>query len=194
MNYTITKTDKQGRNAVDLFSEDFMTNRRIWISGPIDAETARETVVALEYLDSVGADDITVTISSPGGSVSDGLAILDAMRRCRSDIVTVATGMAASMGAFLAACGGTPGKRFVTPLCEVMIHQPLGGIYGQATEIELAAQHILKVKRMLNETLAEATGRTVEEIARDTDRDNFMSAEEAVAYGLADAVLGAERR
>ena len=189
MNYTVTKTDKQGKNAVDLFSEDFSENRRIWITGPIDAETARETVVALEYLDRVGSGEITVTINSPGGSVSDGLAILDAMRRCRCDIVTVATGMAASMGAFLAACGGTPGKRFVTPHCEVMIHQPLGGIQGQATEIELAAQHILKIKRMLNTELAHATGKTVEEIARDTDRDNFMDADEAVAYGLADGVL-----
>ncbi len=189
MNYTVTKIDRQGRTSADLFSEDFNVNRRIWITGPIDSDTARETVVALEYLDNAAADDITVTINSPGGSVSDGLAILDAMRRCRSDIVTVATGMAASMGAFLAACGGTPGKRYVTPHCEIMIHQPLGGIQGQATEIELAAQHILKIKRLLNETLAEATGRTVEEIARDTDRDNFMSADEAVAYGLADKVL-----
>ena len=189
MNYTVTKTDKQGKTAVDLFSEDFSENRRIWITGSIDGACARETIVALEYLDRTGSDDITVTINSPGGSVSDGLAILDAMRRCRCDIVTVATGMAASMGAFLAACGGTSGKRYVTPHCEVMIHQPLGGIQGQATEIELAAQHILKIKRMLNQTLAEATGRSVDEIARDTDRDNFMSAEEAVAYGLADAVL-----
>ncbi len=190
MNYTVTKTDKQGKTAVDLFSEDFGDNRRIWINGPIDGETARETIVALEYLDRIGADDITVTINSPGGSVSDGLAILDAMRRCRCDIVTVATGMAASMGAFLAACGGTPGKRYVTPHCEIMIHQPLGGIQGQATEIELAAQHILKIKRLLNEELAKATGKSVDEIARDTDRDNFMDADEAVAYGLADAVLG----
>ena len=190
MNYTVTKTDKQGKTAVDLFSEDFGDNRRIWINGPIDGETARETIVALEYLDRIGTDDITVTINSPGGSVSDGLAILDAMRRCRCEIVTVATGMAASMGAFLAACGGTPGKRYVTPHCEIMIHQPLGGIQGQATEIELAAQHILKIKRLLNEELAKATGKSVDEIARDTDRDNFMDAGEAVAYGLADAVMG----
>ena len=190
MNYTITKTDKQGRTSADLFSEDFTANRRIWITGPINGDAARETIVALEYLDRIGTDDITVTVNSPGGSVSDGLAILDAMRRCRSDIVTIATGMAASMGAFLAACGGTPGKRYVTPHCEIMIHQPLGGIQGQATEIELAAQHILRIKRLLNEELAHATGKTVEEIARDTDRDNFMSAAEAVAYGLADAVLG----
>lgn len=190
MNYTVTKTDKQGKTAVDLFSEDFSENRRIWITGQIDSETARETIVALEYLDRAGSGEITVMINSPGGSVSDGMAILDAMRRCRCDIVTVATGMAASMGAFLAACGGTPGKRFVTPHCEVMIHQPLGGIQGQATEIELAAQHILKIKRTLNTELARATGKSVEEIARDTDRDNFMDADEAVAYGLADGVLG----
>ncbi|MBQ3956111.1 MAG: ATP-dependent Clp protease proteolytic subunit [Clostridia bacterium] len=190
MNYTVTKTDKQGKTAVDLFSEDYSENRRIWITGQIDSETARETIVALEYLDRAGSGEITVMINSPGGSVSDGMAILDAMRRCRCDIVTVATGMAASMGAFLAACGGTPGKRFVTPHCEVMIHQPLGGIQGQATEIELAAQHILKIKRTLNTELARATGRSVEEIARDTDRDNFMDADEAVVYGLADGVLG----
>ena len=190
MNYTVTKTDKQGKTAVDLFSEDFSENRRIWITGQIDSETARETIVALEYLDRAGSGEITVMINSPGGSVSDGMAILDAMRRCRCDIVTVATGMAASMGAFLAACGGTPGKRFVTPHCEVMIHQPLGGIQGQATEIELAAQHILKIKRTLNTELARATGRSVEEIARDTDRDNFMDADEAVVYGLADGVFG----
>ena len=190
MNYTVTKTDKQGKTAVDLFSEDFSENRRIWITGQIDSETARETIVALEYLDRAGSREITVMINSPGGSVSDGMAILDAMRRCRCDIVTVATGMAASMGAFLAACGGTPGKRFVTPHCEVMIHQPLGGIQGQATEIELAAQHILKIKRTLNTELARATGKSVEEIARDTDRDNFMDADEAVVYGLADGVFG----
>ncbi|MBE6726736.1 MAG: ATP-dependent Clp protease proteolytic subunit [Ruminococcaceae bacterium] len=189
MNYTVTKTDKQGKTAVDLFSEDFSENRRIWITGQIDSETARETIVALEYLDRAGSGEITVMINSPGGSVSDGMAILDAMRRCRCDIVTVATGMAASMGAFLAACGGTPGKRFVTPHCEVMIHQPLGGIQGQATEIELAAQHILKIKRTLNTELARATGKSVEEIARDTDRDNFMDADEAVVYGLADGIL-----
>ena len=189
MNYTVTKTDKQGKTAVDLFSEDFSENRRIWITGQIDSETARETSVALEYLDRAGSGEITVMINSPGGSVSDGMAILDAMRRCRCDIVTVATGMAASMGAFLAACGGTPGKRFVTPHCEVMIHQPLGGIQGQATEIELAAQHILKIKRTLNTELARATGKSVEEIARDTDRDNFMDADEAVVYGLADGIL-----
>ena len=189
MSYTITRTDKQGRTSTDLFSEDFSSNRRIWINGPIDGDAARETITALEYLDSVGTEDITVTVNSPGGSVTDGLAILDAMRRCRSDIVTVATGMAASMGAFLAACGGTPGKRYITPHCEVMIHQPLGGIQGQATEIELAAHRILRVKRMLNEVLAEATGKSVDEIARDTDRDNFMDADEAVAYGLADRIL-----
>ena len=191
MNYTVSKTDKQGRSAVDLFSDDFVTNRRIWITGPIDSAAARETVTALEYLAGTGTDDITVVINSPGGSVSDGMAILDCMKRCRSrlDIVTVATGMAASMGAFLAACGGTPGKRFVTPNCEIMIHQPLGGISGQATEIELAAQHILRVKHRLNTHLAEATGKSVDQLALDTERDNFMDAAEAVAYGLADAIL-----
>lgn len=115
--------------------------------------------------------------------------MLDAMKRCRCEIVTVATGMAASMAAFLAACGGQKGKRFVTPYAEIMIHQPLGGISGQATAIELAAKHILRTKTTLNRALAEACNKSEEEIARDTDRDYFMTAKEAVEYGLADAVM-----
>lgn len=187
----ITKTDRQGRSEVDLLSEDYLENRRIWITGEINSALAKEFIVELEYLDRIAKtpQDVTVYINSPGGSVSDGMAMFDAMRRCKCDIVTVATGMAASMGAFLFACGGTKGKRYVTKNAEVMIHQPLGGISGQATEIELAAKHILATKTKLNRALAEACGKTVEEIARDTDRDYFMNAEEAVAYGLADAVI-----
>ena len=187
----ITKTDKLGQAQTDILSDDFTNNRRIWVTGEINSETAKEFIVELEYLDRIAhvPTDITVYFDSPGGSVSDGLAMLDAMQRCKCDVVTVATGMAASMAAFLAACGGTKGKRYVTKNAEVMIHQPLGGISGQATEIELCAQRILKKKALLNRYLAEATGKTVEQIARDTDRDYFLTAEEAVAYGLADKVI-----
>lgn len=185
----IIKNDKLGRINTDLVSDDFSSNRRIWIIGEINTALARETIIALEYLDSVSHDDITVYINSPGGVVTDGLAILDAMKRCKSDIVTVATGLAASMGAFIAACGGTPGKRYVTPNTEIMIHQPLGGIQGQATEIELAAQHILRVKQKLNALIATASGRSIDEIMHATDRDNYMNADEAIQFGLADKIL-----
>ena len=129
-----------------------------------------------------------MVIHSPGGSVSAGLAILDAMKRCRSPIRTEAEGMAASMAAVLLACGGDKGRRAVSPNAEVMIHQPLGGISGQATEIEHAAQRILKIRGRLNGLLAEATGKTVEEIAEATDRDRFFTAEEAIGFGLADEI------
>ena len=187
----ITKTDKLGQAQTDILSEDFTNNRRIWVTGEINSETAKEFIVELDYLDRVSRvpADITVYFDSPGGSVADGLAMLDAMKRCKCPVVTVATGIAASMAAFLAACGGTKGRRYVTRNAEVMIHQPLGGITGQATEIELCAQRILKKKALLNRYLAEATGRTVEQIAQDTDRDHFMTAEEAVAYGLADEII-----
>lgn len=184
----ILKNDKLGRVTTDLLSDDFTSNRRIWITGTIDSETAKNTIIELEYLDSISHDDITVYINSPGGVVSDGLAILDAMKRCRSEIVTVATGMAASMGAFLFSCGGTKGKRYITANTELMIHQPLGGIQGQATEIELAARHILRIKQKLNTLVAEASGRSTDEIAYATERDNYMTAEEAIRFGLADKI------
>ena len=185
----VKAADKFGRTETDILSEDFLNSRRIWIQGEINAECAKETITALSYLDRLSAEDITVMIDSPGGAVSEGFAILDAMKRCRSDIVTVATGLAASMGAFLFAVGGTKGKRYITRNAEVMIHQPLGGVSGQATEIALAAQHILRVKTKLNTYLSEATGKTVEEIARDTERDFYMDAGEAVGYGLADKII-----
>jgi ATP-dependent Clp protease protease subunit len=147
-----------------------------------------ETVAQLEYLDALNDDDIYLYINSPGGSVSAGLAIVDTMNRCKSDIVTISTGIAASMGAFIASCG-TRGKRYVTPYAEMMIHQPLGGASGQASDIEVAAAHIVQTKRRLNEILAANTGKSIDVIAVDTDRDFYMSAAEAVEYGLVDSLL-----
>ena len=190
---TVIEQTGHGERAYDIYSR-LLNDRIIFLSDEINDVTASLVVAQLLFLEAQDPDkDISLYINSPGGSVTAGLAIYDTMNYIKCDVSTICVGMAASMGAFLAACGGTPGKRFVTPHCEVMIHQPLGGISGQATEIELAAKHILKIKHTLNEILADATGKTIDEIARDTDRDNFMSAEEAVAYGLADAVMG-ERR
>ena len=132
--------------------------------------------------------DIQFYINSPGGSVTAGMAIYDTMQYIKCDVSTICIGMAASMGAFLLA-GGTKGKRMALPNSEIMIHQPSGGAQGQATEIQIAAEHILKTKRKLNELLAQNTGQPIEVIERDTDRDNFMSAEEALAYGLIDSVI-----
>lgn len=186
---TIVKISKSGKEACDLISNDFIEKRRIWLIGEINDNSAVEIITQLDYLDRSGTGDITLYINSPGGSVSAGLAIVDAMRRCRNDVSTVCTGMAASMGAFILSCG-TRGKRCATPLSEVMIHQPLGGVQGQASDIQLAAEHISRIKASLNRILAENTGRSVEDIARDTDRDTYLSAEQAKDYGLVDIILG----
>ena len=185
----ITTTDKQGRSMVDLASFDYTDKRRIFIFEAITDETARRVITELDYLDSISSEDITVCINSPGGSVSAGLAILDAMKRCRCDIRTFGTGMCASMGAVLLACGGTNGKREITANCEVMIHQPIGGVQGSAGEVELAAKRIVRTRQRLNRLLAEATGKTEDRVGIDSDRDNFMSADEALKYGLADKIV-----
>jgi ATP-dependent Clp protease protease subunit len=184
----ITKTTKHGKDYFDLTSYVFIEKRKVQLIGEINDGTAMETVSQLEYLDALNDDDIYLYINSPGGSVSAGLAIVDAMNRCKSDIVTVSTGIAASMGAFIASCG-KKGKRYVTPYAEVMLHQPLGGAAGQASDIEVAAAHIVQTKRRLNEILARNTGKSIEVIAVDTDRDFYMSALEAVEYGLVDSLL-----
>ena len=184
----ITET-KQGRNMVDLTSFDFVENRRIFIFEPITDETARRVITEIEYLEHLSPDqDIRVCINSPGGSVSAGLAILDAMHRSSCDICTEGTGLCASMGAMLLACGGTPGKRFASRHCEIMIHQPLGGVSGQSTDMELAVNRIVRTRNLLNAMLATATGKKMDEIALATDRDNFMTADEALNYGLIDEV------
>lgn len=172
----------------DIVSERFLKRRMIYMSGEINDAVAQNVVAQLQYLEEQAPDmDIYLNINSPGGSVYAGLAVVDAMRGCKCDVVTVGTGLVASMGAFILSCG-EKGKRFVSPLCEVMIHQPLGGVQGQASDITLVAQHIAKIKKRLNLMLSENTGQSLDRIEIDCDRDCWMDAEETVAYGLADTV------
>ena len=159
------------------------------LSDQVNDATASLVVAQLLYLESQDTEkDISLYINSPGGSITAGMAIYDTMKYIKCDVSTVCIGMAASMGAFLLA-GGTKGKRYALPNSEIMIHQPLGGTQGQATEIEIAARHILKTKEKLNKMLSENTGKPLDVIAADTDRDNWMTAEEACAYGLIDSVI-----
>ncbi len=159
------------------------------LSGPIDDNTANSVIAQLLFLDAQDSEkDIYIYINSPGGSVSAGLAIYDTMNFIKADVQTIAMGMAASMGSFLLTAG-EKGKRFALPNAEIMIHQPLGGAQGQATEIEIAARHILQTRERLNKILAERTGQPMEVIERDTDRDNYMTAQQAKEYGLIDEVM-----
>lgn len=159
------------------------------LSGPIDDNTANSVIAQLLFLDAQDSEkDIYIYINSPGGSVSAGLAIFDTMNFIKADVQTIAMGMAASMGSFLLTAG-EKGKRFALPNAEIMIHQPLGGAQGQATEIEIAARHILQTRERLNKILAERTGQPMEVIERDTDRDNYMTAQQAKEYGLIDEVM-----
>ena len=184
----ITMTDKQGRSMVDLASFDYVEKRRIFIFEAISDDTARRVITELDYLASISPEDITVYINSPGGSVAAGLAILDAFKACSCDIRTLGSGLCASMGAVLLACGGAFGKREITANCEVMIHQPIGGVQGSSSEVELAARRIVRTRRRLNLLLAEATGKDPESISADTERDNFLTAEDALQYGLVDRI------
>lgn len=183
---TATKVNKQGKDSTDTICSEF-AQRRIYLFDEVNKDSALSIISQINYLNENGSGDITLFINSPGGSVADGLAIYDAILRSKCDVSTVCTGMAASMGAFLLAAG-TKGKRFVTPMSEVMIHQPLSGMQGQASDLEIAANHVIRIKKKLNLVLAEKTGRSYDEIARDTDRDNWLSAEEAISYGIADGM------
>ena len=166
-----------------------MEDRIIFLSGEIDDATANTVVAQLIYLEAKDpSKDISLYINSPGGSVSAGLAIYDTMNYVKCDVSTICIGMAASMAAFLLS-SGAKGKRFALPNSEVMIHQPLGGAQGQASDIKIAAEHILRTRRKLNEIFAANTGRPVEQLERDTDRDNYLSAQEALSYGLIDKVF-----
>lgn len=159
------------------------------LSGPIDDNVANSVIAQLLFLDAQDSEkDIYLYINSPGGSVSAGLAIFDTMNFVKADVQTIVLGMAASMGSFLLTAG-QKGKRFALPNAEIMIHQPLGGAQGQATEIEIAAKHILDTRERLNKILAERTGQPIEVIEKDTDRDNFMTAQQAKDYGLIDEVM-----
>lgn len=172
----------------DLFSR-LLSSRIIILSGEVDDDMASLAVAQLLYLESLDPNkDIQIYINSPGGSVTAGMAIYDTMQHVKCDVSTICVGLAASMGAFLLA-GGTSGKRFSLPNAEIMIHQPSGGAKGQATDIQIAAQNIQRTKNKLNELLAANIGRTLEEVTYDTDRDNFMSAEEALEYGLIDQII-----
>ena len=185
---TVIEQSSRGERAYDIYSR-LLKDRIVMLSGPIDDAVANSVIAQLLFFDAQDPDkDIYLYINSPGGSVSAGLAIFDTMNFINADVQTIVIGMAASMGAFLLAAG-EKGKRYALPNAEVMIHQPLGGAQGQATEIEIAAKHILKTRDTLNKILAERTGQTLKVIARDTDRDNYMSAEEAVKYGLVDAIM-----
>jgi ATP-dependent Clp protease, protease subunit len=178
----------RGERAYDIYSR-LLKERVVFMVGPVNDMTANVVVAQLLFLESENPDkDIYLYINSPGGSITSGMAIYDTMRFIKPDVSTLCIGQAASMGAFLLSAG-TKGKRFVLPNSRVMIHQPLGGFQGQATDIEIHAKEILYLKERLNNLLAEHTGQPIETIERDTDRDNFMSAETAVAYGMADKVL-----
>ena len=185
---TVIEQSPRGERAYDIYSR-LLKDRIIMLSGPIDDNVANTVVAQLLFLDAQDPDkDIYLYINSPGGSVTAGMAIFDTMNFVNADVQTIVIGMAASMGSFLLTAGAK-GKRFALPNAEVMIHQPLGGAQGQATEIEIAARHILKTREKLNKSLAEATGQPIEVIERDTERDNFMSAAEAKEYGLIDEII-----
>lgn len=184
---TVIEKTSNSERAYDIYSR-LLKDRIIILSGEIDDNLSNNIVAQLLYLDSINNDDISLYINSPGGSITAGMAIYDTMNFIKSDVSTICIGMAASMGAFLLS-SGCSGKRFCLPNSEVMIHQPLGGAQGQATEIKIAAERILKLKNKLNMILSHNTGRDISVIERDTERDFFMDSNEALAYGLIDKVL-----
>lgn len=178
----------RGERSYDIFSR-LLNDRIIFLSDEVNDTTASLVVAQLLYLEAQDPDkEISFYINSPGGSVTAGMAIYDTMNFIKCDVSTVCIGMAASMGAFLLSAGAK-GKRFALPNSEIMIHQPLGGAKGQATDIKIQAELILRTRERLNRILAENTGKSVEEIARDTERDNYMTSEQALAYGLIDKVI-----
>ncbi len=184
----VVEQTNRGERSYDIFSR-LLNDRIVFLSEEVNDTTASLVVAQLLYLEAQDPDkDIQFYINSPGGSVSAGLAIYDTMQYIKCDVSTICIGMAASMGAFLLS-SGTKGKRFALPNSEIMIHQPLGGAQGQASDIKIAAEHILKTKDKLNKILAENTGKPLDVIIADTDRDNFLSADEACEYGLVDKVI-----
>ncbi len=184
----VVETSGRGERAYDIYSR-LLKERVVFLVGEVNDQTANLVIAQLLFLESENPEkDISLYINSPGGSVSAGLAIYDTMQFIKPDVSTLCMGMAASMGAFLLAAG-TKGKRFSLPNSRVMIHQPLGGARGQASDIEIQAREILYLRERLNQVLADRTGQTIETIAKDTDRDNFMSADQAKEYGLIDQVI-----
>lgn len=184
----VIETTGRGERAYDIYSR-MLKERVIFLVGPIEDHTSNLIVAQLLYLESENPDkDIHIYINSPGGAVTAGLAVYDTMQFIKPDVSTVCIGQAASMGALLLA-GGTAGKRFALPHARMMLHQPLGGFQGQASDIDIHAREILRVRERLNEILVEHTGQTLEKIQQDTDRDNFLEANEAVKFGLIDKVI-----
>ena len=184
---TVIDKVNNSERVYDIYSR-LLKDRIIIINGEIDNNLANSVVAQLLYLDSLNNEDISIYINSPGGSVTDGLAIYDTMNYINSDVSTIGMGICASMAAFLLS-SGKKGKRYVLPNSEVMIHQPLGGAQGQATEIKIAAEHILKTKDKLNKILSLNTGKSLDIIEKDTDRDNFMDANTALEYGIIDEII-----
>jgi ATP-dependent Clp protease protease subunit len=185
---TVIEQTSRGERAYDIYSR-LLKDRVIMLGSGIDDNVANSIVAQLLFLEAEDPDkDISIYINSPGGSITAGMAIYDTMQFIRPDVQTICIGMAASMGAFLLAAG-TKGKRYALPNAEVMIHQPLGGAQGQATEIEIAAKRILFLREKLNTILSERTGQSLDVISKDTDRDNFMTAERALEYGLIDQII-----
>jgi ATP-dependent Clp protease protease subunit len=184
----VIETSGRGERAYDIYSR-LLKERVVFLVGEVNDQTANLVIAQLLFLESENPDkEISLYINSPGGSVSAGLAIFDTMQFIKPDVSTLCMGMAASMGAFLL-CAGAKGKRYALPNSRVMIHQPLGGARGQASDIEIQAREILYLRERLNQILADRTGQTIETIAKDTDRDNFMSADQARDYGLIDKVI-----
>lgn len=184
---TIIEKNETGERAYDIYSR-LLKDRIIILNGEITDNSSNIVVAQLLYLDSLNNDDISLYINSPGGSITAGMAIFDTMNFIKSDISTICVGMAASMAAFLLS-SGEKGKRYILPNAEVMIHQPLGGAQGQATEIKIAAERILKLKKKLNKILSDNTGKDIDIIDNDTERDYFMDSDEALNYGIVDKIL-----
>ena len=185
---TVVEQTSRGERAYDIYSR-LLKDRIIMLSGEVNDQMANSVIAQLLFLDAQDSEkDIYLYINSPGGVITSGLAMLDTMNFIKSDVQTIAIGMAASMASVLLA-GGTKGKRFALPNSTILIHQPSGGAQGQPTEIEIAAEEILKTRKKMNQILADATGQTVEQIKKDTERDHYMSAQEAKDYGLIDDIL-----
>ena len=188
----VVEQTNRGERSYDIYSR-LLKDRIIFLGGEIDDDTANLIVAQLIFLEADDPDkDISLYINSPGGSVTAGMAIYDTMQYIKCDVSTICVGMAASMGAFLLAAG-CKGKRKALPNCEIMIHQPLGGARGQATDVAIQAEQLLKIKKKMNEILSQRTGQTIEKVSQDTERDNYMGAEAALAYGIVDEIIPPRR-
>ena len=189
MNLVPIVVDKEnnGERSYDIYSR-LLKDRIIFISGEINDNLSNSVIAQLLYLDSISTEDISIYINSPGGVITSGLAIYDTINIIKSDVSTICLGIAASMGAFLLSCG-TKGKRFILPNADVMIHQPLGGAEGQATDIKIAADRILCLRSRLNNILSKNTGKSLKQIEKDTERDNYLNALEAINYGIVDEII-----